>query len=247
MEKKSLTFREMKFASSEADAPTMSFSGYGSAFNNVDSYGDIVAAGAFAKSIEEHKAAGTMPAMLWNHDGYAMPIGIWTDMAEDDYGLKISGHFIDTSTGRDAYVITKSGAVTGLSIGFIVRGFEIQKIEGKTIRLITDIDLHEVSVVTFPANKAATINDVKSMEINMNKKSIERLSALFAEADELLKNLTADESEDETESGDENVTDTEAETDEDASDDNEAKYNQAVIDAVKNITLSLTTMEKYDR
>lgn len=64
--------------------------GYGSVFGVQDSYGDVVAHGAFKASLAAHKAGGTMPAMLWQHDS-AVPIGVWTDMSEDDKGLKIKG------------------------------------------------------------------------------------------------------------------------------------------------------------
>ena len=64
--------------------------GYASVFGVVDTWDDIIAAGAFAATIAAHKAAGTMPAMLWQHDSDD-PIGVWTDMAEDAKGLRVKG------------------------------------------------------------------------------------------------------------------------------------------------------------
>ena len=66
------------------------FEGYGSVFGNEDSYGDVVAQGAFVDSLKEHKAAGTMPALLWQHDP-GQPIGIYTDMREDSRGFVRQG------------------------------------------------------------------------------------------------------------------------------------------------------------
>jgi phage head maturation protease len=64
--------------------------GYGSVFGHKDSYDDVIANGAFAASLKAHRAEGTMPAMLWQHDS-SQPIGIWTDMIEDARGLRIVG------------------------------------------------------------------------------------------------------------------------------------------------------------
>src|SRR5947209_9875190 len=87
--------------------------GYGSIFGNVDSYGDIVAKGAFAKSIADVNSGATAwPAMLLQHgdatsDGQT-PIGIWTRLEEDDRGLKMEGKIaITTKRGKDAYNLLK--------------------------------------------------------------------------------------------------------------------------------------------
>lgn len=134
------------------------FEGHGSVFNNEDSYGDIVIPGAFQKSLEEHRSAGTMPAMLWQHDP-GQPIGVYSDMKEDARGLYVKGKLLtETAKGREAHAMLKARAVRGLSIGFVTRAWEWKE----ETRLVKDVDLWEVSLVTFPANRAAQVEDVKS-------------------------------------------------------------------------------------
>lgn len=133
--------------------------GYGSVFNIVDDWGDIVAPGAFTASLAEHKAAGTMPAMLWQHDDDD-PIGVWLDMTEDSRGLRVKGKIVRESTcGADAYALIKAGALNGLSIGFIAKAWSWDEKTG--VRTLTEVDLWEVSPVTFAANRAAKITGVK--------------------------------------------------------------------------------------
>jgi HK97 family phage prohead protease len=142
--------------------------GYGSVFDVLDSYGDRIAAGAFKASLAEHKAAGTMPAMLWQHDA-TLPIGVWTEMSEDDRGLKVRGRIVmETERGRETHWLLKAGAVTGLSIGFMSKEWEY---DAKTdVRTLTEVDLWEVSLVTFPANGKARVTSVKSADIDAIEK-----------------------------------------------------------------------------
>ena len=134
------------------------FEGYGSVFGNTDSYGDVVMPGAFARSIEEKGAGGV--AMLWQHNG-GEPIGVWTEVREDDRGLFMRGELnMETQRGREANALMRQGAIKGLSIGFMVRSEEHDN-EAGVVRL-TDVDLWEVSVVTFPANAEAQISAFKS-------------------------------------------------------------------------------------
>lgn len=135
--------------------------GYGSVFGVRDNWDDIIANGAFSASLAEHKAAGTMPAMLWQHDDGA-PIGVWTEMAEDAHGLRIKGRLaLDTVRGKEAQSLLKMGALNGLSIGFMSKQWAYDK--DSEVRTITEIDLWEVSLVTFPANEKARVTSVKSV------------------------------------------------------------------------------------
>jgi len=141
---------------------TGTFEGYGSVFGVKDSHDEIVAPGAFADSLAAHKAAGTMPAMLWQHRS-AEPLGIYTDMAEDNIGLKVYGQLaMKTVRGQEAHELLKMKALTGLSIGFMPREDSFDKVTG--IRTLKKVDLWEVSPVTFPANDAARIQGVKAIE-----------------------------------------------------------------------------------
>lgn len=99
--------------------------GYASVFGGTDAFGDRIAPGAFSRSLAEHRAAGTRPLMLWQHDA-TKPVGVWTSLAEDERGLKVVGRLtLDSTGGRDAYALLKDGAVGGLSIGFIARDFSL--------------------------------------------------------------------------------------------------------------------------
>ena len=140
--------RELKFSN---DA---SVSGYGSVFNNTDLGNDIVAPGAFTKSLAGKK---TLP-MLFQHEP-SQAVGVWDALAEDQHGLKVSGRISDTALGRDVRTLAKDGAVTGLSIGF--RPVDTDWTDDG-VRLIKQAELWEVSLVTFPMNDLARVESVKS-------------------------------------------------------------------------------------
>lgn len=137
--------------------------GYGSVFNVVDSYDDVIAAGAFSASIKAHKAAGTMPAMLWQHEGDE-PIGVWAEMVEDSKGLRVKGQLcLETGRGKEAHALLKMGALNGLSIGFVSKQWSYDR--DSEIRTLTEVDLWEVSLVTFPANGASRVTGVKGADV----------------------------------------------------------------------------------
>lgn len=136
------------------------FMGYGSVFGNVDSYKEIVAPGAFKSSLAELKTAGDVLPVLWQHDA-SKPIGGYTDLSEDSRGLKVSGFLLkdDVSLAREAYALMKARVVKGLSIGYFVR--DDSQDEKTGIRTLKELDLREISVVTFPANEEAQVENVK--------------------------------------------------------------------------------------
>lgn len=137
--------------------------GYGSIFGVRDSYDDVIAAGAYLASLAAHKSAGTMPAMLWQHDATA-PIGVWLEMVEDAKGLRIKGKLaLDTVKGAEAYALLKMGALNGLSIGFVAKQWGYDR--ETDVRTLTEVDLWEVSLVTFPANEKARITGVKAADV----------------------------------------------------------------------------------
>jgi HK97 family phage prohead protease len=138
--------------------------GYASVFGNVDSYNDVVMPGAFVKSLTTHQAKNSMPAMLWQHRS-DQPLGSWSKMEEDAHGLHAVGQLcLDTYRGREVRALMKMTppAVRGLSIGFsIPNGGETFDHEANVNRL-TEVDLWETSVVTFPANDQANVEQVRS-------------------------------------------------------------------------------------
>ena len=160
-----------------------SVDGYGSVFGVRDNYDDVIAKGAFAATLAAHKSAGTMPAMLWQHDA-CEPIGIWSEMVEDDKGLRIKGQLaLDTARGKEAHALLKMGALNGLSIGFVSKQWAYDR--ETDVRTLTEIDLWEVSLVTFPANEKARVTNVKSSDDLATPKDAERLlrDAGFSKSD----------------------------------------------------------------
>jgi len=148
------------------------FSGYGSVFGNLDSYDEIVAPGAFADSLAEQKSKGRMPAMLWQHRS-AEPLGVYTSVTEDQIGLKTEGQLaLGTVRGAEAYTLLKMGALSGLSIGYQVREDSFDRVTG--INTLKKVDLWEVSLVTFPANDAARVQGVKSIEAIVTLRDAEK-------------------------------------------------------------------------
>lgn len=154
-----LSHRIVPFETKAVDDETRTFEGYGSVFGVVDAYDDVVAPGAFKRSLREWKAKKRTPALLWQHDP-AKPTGVWMDLREDETGLYVQGRLADTALGQDAYTLLKMGALSGLSIGFRTRKAKLD--EETHIRTLTDIDLWEVSLVTFPANDPARVIGVKA-------------------------------------------------------------------------------------
>jgi hypothetical protein len=147
--------------------------GYGSVFGVRDSYSDIVAAGAFKASLAAHKAAGTMPALLWQHRSDE-PIGVWTSMVEDQKGLAVVGQLaMDTTRGREAHALLKMRAINGLSIGFYSKEWKYDT--ENDVRTLTEVDLWETSLVTFPANSAARVTAVKSIETLESLRDVEMM------------------------------------------------------------------------
>jgi HK97 family phage prohead protease len=133
------------------------FSGYASLFGVVDSGGDVVMAGAFARSLIKRGAQGVK--MLWQHQA-AEPIGLWTSIVEDARGLKVEGRLdLSVARAREALSLMRKGAIDGLSIGFRTQRATTEKSSG--VRRLHEIDLWEISIVTFPMLPQARIGAVK--------------------------------------------------------------------------------------
>lgn len=147
---------ETKFASLEAEAVSDEgvISGYASRFNIIDQGGDIVLPGAYQDSLTKRH-----PLMLWSH--YTdTPIGKWTDIKEDENGLRVTGQLaLSTVKGRETFDLLKMGAISGLSIGY--RTIKADR-KGNT-RELKQVELFEVSVVPFPMQIEAGVDAVKSV------------------------------------------------------------------------------------
>lgn len=143
----------------EAPNDAGEFSGYAVVWDERNGHNEMVQRGAFRKSLTEHRAAGTKPVMLWSHDPAAI-IGVWTETREDEKGLFVRGQLVvSTPRGREAYDLLKAGALNGLSIGFRARG---DKRGANGIRVLTDIDVREISLVGMPSAGNARITSIRS-------------------------------------------------------------------------------------
>ncbi len=121
--------------------------GYASVFGVADQGGDVVLPGAYAASLKRLGAEGRRVKMLWQHDP-GQPLGVWDDIREDAHGLWVKGRVLtDLSRGREAAALLAAGAIDGLSIGY--RTIKADR-DAKGRRLLAEVELWEVSLVTFP-------------------------------------------------------------------------------------------------
>jgi len=137
------------------------FTGYGSVFNVLDSYREIVAPGAFKESLKAIKASGDPLPALWQHSS-SQPVGGYDLLEEDSHGLKVEGFLLknEIPLANQAFALMKRRVVKGLSIGYYV--LEDSWNEKDRIRTLQKLELVEISIVTFPANQDALIDEVKS-------------------------------------------------------------------------------------
>ncbi|RUU29753.1 HK97 family phage prohead protease [Mesorhizobium sp. M6A.T.Ce.TU.016.01.1.1] len=163
---------EAKFA--DSDASPGSFEGYGAVFGNIDSHGDIIEPGAFAKSLLDRQREGRgLPPMYKMHGGKIFPgnrhepVGVWDAMSEDAAGLHVKGRLIglDTDQGKWNYAQLKEGGLKGLSIGFSVPAYGARSGSGKAgepKRFLKALNLKEVSLVDDPSNALSQVYRMKS-------------------------------------------------------------------------------------
>jgi len=150
------------------------FEGYGAVFGNEDAKKDIIIPGAFTKSLAEFEKKNETPMMLWNHNDDE-PIGDWVEMKEDSTGLLVKGQLWlgqGITNAERAYKVMTGRGKKGLSIGYRTKEADRDK-QGR--RLLKQIDLHEVSPVTFPMNSEATVLRVKSANGEIDPRNLERL------------------------------------------------------------------------
>ena len=144
------------------------FTGYGSIFGNEDQGSDIMQKGAFTKSLKNRPASKVK--LLYQHKTDE-PIGVFEDMYEDEKGLFVQGKLaMGTQKGREAYELLKMGALDGMSIGFRAdpekQGYNESK---RGTRTLKEVDLMEISLVTFPMNESALIETVKGNAKNIRE------------------------------------------------------------------------------
>lgn len=147
--------------------------GYASTFGGVpDSYGDVIAPGAFGETIREWQRRSWRLPMLLNHDP-ACTVGVWNGLAEDAIGLKVEGELTPGHrAAQDLTASLKHGAVSGLSIGYR----SLRSSDGPNgTRILEEVELFEISAVTHPANERARVTGVKSAQAILTLRDLETL------------------------------------------------------------------------
>lgn len=143
-----------RFDGDEISVKGLVIEGYASLFGQTDQGNDAVQRGAYGKSLAQLSSVGRRVKMLWQHDP-AHPIGVWDDLREDDKGLYVKGRLLDSvEKGREAAALIAAGAIEGLSIGY--RTKRARKTPEGT-RILTELELWEVSLVTFPMLPSARV------------------------------------------------------------------------------------------
>jgi uncharacterized protein len=178
--------KEIK-ASGDKNDGKMRFEGYLAYFNNVDLVGDIVEKGAFLNTLSQAKSEGRVIPVLKQHGtrgslaGDDTPIGYFEDAYEDEKGLYVKGVLFSTDDGKNMHTLLKEAPVgtMGMSIGYGIANKRCAREEERqkgAERVLTELDLREGSIVTFPANTKARVEDVKadalhwrSLEKHLNK------------------------------------------------------------------------------
>ncbi|MEO0913017.1 MAG: HK97 family phage prohead protease [Pseudomonadota bacterium] len=154
--------------------------GYASLFGAEDQGGDTVVAGAYGASLARAARPGGSVKMLWQHDPL-QPIGVWDEIREDAKGLYVKGRILtDVQAGREALALLEAGAIDGLSIGYRTKRADKTETGG---RRLLEVDLWEVSVVTFPMLPEARVQppaEAEALDLAGG------LAEVFAEARALL-------------------------------------------------------------
>jgi HK97 family phage prohead protease len=176
----------MQFKALSVDAEQGIFEGYASVAGVVDGDGDVVEPGAFTRTLAEGFARNGVK-LLALHNEYMLPVGKSLELREDEHGLYIKGYISPTSMGSDVRQLIKDGVLSDLSIGY---DDQIATVDDKGVRHLKDVELYEISIVTWPANAAAKINGYKGGLPGMAKEDTKQYDpALVAQLIEAVTSL----------------------------------------------------------
>ena len=153
-----------------------------------DSYGDIVAKGAFAEDIENIKAEGRVLPLLFNHDAFNLRsfIGTVVDLEEDDHGLKFTATFDDTEEAQRARDLAMTGRLVKFSFAYdVLDAGEVELEDGRKANELRKLKIHEVSLVMYPANPDTSTVSVKSGRRN-RKSDEDIIKQIISLANQLL-------------------------------------------------------------
>ena len=174
-----LEWKRAPEAAGTIEARGLAVAGYASVFGEVDGGGDVVLPGAYAASLARIGARGGKVRMLWQHDA-TQPIGVWDVVREDGRGLWVQGRLLpEVARGREAAALLAEGAIDGLSIGY--RAVRAER-DGRGRRLLAEIDLWEVSLVTFPMQGAARVGAKAAPGLRELARALRRARTVLAGA-----------------------------------------------------------------
>lgn len=190
---------EMKIKTIEVKSDNGSISGYASTWTREpDSYGDVVAKGAFLDSIAEIKDSGKVLPLLYNHNEMELKnfIGTITELREDDHGLYFEADFDDTPEAQQARKLAADGRLAKFSFAYdVIDQAEVELEDGRKANELRKLNIHEVSLVMYPANDDTSVVSVKSGRRN-SAKDEEKLRQIISLAQDVLGELDDIDSDD---------------------------------------------------
>lgn len=157
---------EVKTKTAVAETGNGKIAGYASTWTREpDAYGDIVAKGAFAESIAAIEAEGKVIPLLWNHNSGDLKayIGTVTKLAEDEHGLYFKAGFDATEEAQRARELSADGRICKVSFAYdVLDEAEVELEDGRKANELRKLNIHEVSLVMYPANRDTSVVEVKS-------------------------------------------------------------------------------------
>ena len=153
-----------------------------------DSYGDICRKGCFAESLDRIKRKGKVLPLLYNHksDSLFDYIGTIVKMVEDDHGLYFEAEFEDTPQAQQARKLAISGRFAGCSFAYdVVEQGKVKLPDGRTANELRRVNIHEISLCLYPANRDTSITAVKAQnEAEKKRRALRRAKELLRELGE---------------------------------------------------------------
>jgi len=181
-------YKEFALLKAAEEKDTGTISGYFSTYDREpDSYGDIIAPGAFTETIKKREESGHPFPLCWNHDLNQI-IGKVDSIVDTEKGPLMTASFFDTPLAQEKREIVKSGVVYQFSFAYDIRGWRRPTEEEEKagiMNVLTELDLFEVSIVPIPANQNAVMTDVKSGRRN-KKTDEEKIRQIISLANQLL-------------------------------------------------------------
>ena len=194
-------YKEFTMRKSDGEKDAGTISGYFSTYDRIpDSYGDVIAKGAFTETIKKREESGHPFPLCWNHDLNQI-IGKVDAIEDTEKGPLMTASFFDSPLAQEKREIVKNGVVYQFSFAYDVLDAAPVELEGGTkANELRKLDLFEVSIVPIPANQNAVMTDVKSGRRN-RKSDADILKQIRSLVDQLLEDEVEDIDEDPKDSG----------------------------------------------